>query len=320
MTHISPRQLARAAGVSESSVKRWCDQGRIELIKTAGGHRRLTLQSATEFLRAIGSDVSPGVLGLPARRGRGGQPQRDLVEHFERALIDGDESVCRQVLFDLHLAGVRVSRVFDTVVASAFQRLGGGWECGDVEVYQERRGCGLCLRVLDELRAVIPAAKANAPLAIGGTPEADLYMLPTTMVEIVLRQGGWRSQSLGSCLPFSTLASAIRDYRPALFWLSISHLEDESRFVAQYQDFYEQVQTLTAVVVGGRALTEPLRRQLRYAAFCDNLEHLDAFAKTLKRSLGRDQAQPSSVAGGKTFRKHATNSTEKKHDVDRSDD
>ena len=36
-----------------------------------------------------------------------------------------------------------------------------------------------------------------------------------------------------------------------------------------------------AFVVGGRALTEPIRQQMKYAAYCDNLQHLEAFAQTL---------------------------------------
>lgn len=65
MRFVSPRDLARAAGVSESSVKRWCDQGLIPVIKTAGGHRRLSLDAAIEFLSQSHPEARLEFLGLP---------------------------------------------------------------------------------------------------------------------------------------------------------------------------------------------------------------------------------------------------------------
>ena len=43
---LSPRNLAAAVGVSESSVKRWADEGRIRTALTPGGSRRIQLREA----------------------------------------------------------------------------------------------------------------------------------------------------------------------------------------------------------------------------------------------------------------------------------
>ncbi len=285
MRFVTPRELARAAGVSESSVKRWCDRGLIPTIKTAGGHRRLSLDAAIEFLRQSHPNARVELLGLPGRP-RAAQPAGPAADDdFYRAVISGDEEVCRQIVLDLHLSGEKASLIFDSVIAPAFHCVGQGWECDEVQVYQERRGCGICIRVLEELKSLIPEPKSTAPRAVGATPDCDPYMLPTAMVEIVLRQAGWRSQSLGSRLPFSTLLAAIADLRPQLLWLSVSHLDDDRRFLTGYRDFYAQAHGATAIVVGGRALSEPLRRSMEYTAYCDNLQHLEALIKTLTRSL-----------------------------------
>jgi MerR family transcriptional regulator, light-induced transcriptional regulator len=284
MQFVSPRQLARAAGVSESSIKRWCDLGQLPSTKTRGGHRRLPLDAAAEFLRQVGKETKPELLGLPPRIGPARGNRRSAVDDLYLALLAGDEAACCQMLFDLHLAGEPASRIFDEVVAEAFHRIGAGWKRDEVHVYQERRACTICLRVLDAVKAVIPRSKTNAPYALGGAPEFDPYMLPTAMVEIVLRQRGWQAQSLGSQLPFTTLVSAIRDLRPQLFWLSVSHIDNEQLFLKEYTAFYSQIHGDVAVVVGGRALTESIRRQMTYSAYCDNLQHLEAFVTTLQRS------------------------------------
>jgi MerR family transcriptional regulator, light-induced transcriptional regulator len=70
--HLTPKQVARAIGVSEASLKRWCDKGLIHSVRTAGGHRRLPLADVMSFLRKSGHPlVSPEVLGLPAVSSRG---------------------------------------------------------------------------------------------------------------------------------------------------------------------------------------------------------------------------------------------------------
>jgi methanogenic corrinoid protein MtbC1 len=114
-------------------------------------------------------------------------------------------------------------------------------------------------------------------------------MLPTAMVELALRPKGWRAASLGSRLPFKTLASAIKDSKPQVFWLSVSHLEDEQQFLADYHVFHHHVSSQVAVVVGGRALSESLRSQMGYAAFCDKLQHFEVFAEALRRSMNRQE-------------------------------
>ena len=63
---ISPRQAARALGVSESSFKRWCDRGLIATVRTAGGHRKLAMSDVVRFVRERqGRVVAPELLGLP---------------------------------------------------------------------------------------------------------------------------------------------------------------------------------------------------------------------------------------------------------------
>ncbi|REJ65407.1 MAG: helix-turn-helix domain-containing protein [Planctomycetota bacterium] len=55
---LTPKQVARAISISESSIKRWCDRGAIATQYTPGGHRRIPLSGLLEF-----SDKVAFVLG-----------------------------------------------------------------------------------------------------------------------------------------------------------------------------------------------------------------------------------------------------------------
>jgi MerR family transcriptional regulator, light-induced transcriptional regulator len=282
-TLLTPKQVARAIHVSESSVKRWCDRGIIPTERTAGGHRRIPIGAMLDFLRTSKHElVFPEAIGLPTTTGRNRRPLDRSYELIAKFLLEGDDQRTRQILFDLYLAGQSISSICDLSLARAFEEVGRRWECGEAEVYQERRSCELCYRLLHEFRLLLPRPTPDAPLAIGGSPEGDNYSLATTMVELVLRSQGWRAMSLGTNLPFATLVAAAKEHRPRLLWLSVSHIENEEQFFSQYEQLFAATDGRVALVLGGRALTEPVRQRLRYSAFCDNMQHLESFARTLQ--------------------------------------
>jgi excisionase family DNA binding protein len=280
---LTPKQVARAIGVSEASLKRWCDKGTVHAIRTAGGHRRLPINGVMQFLRRTGYPlVRPEMLGLPSTTGHGQETIERARSHMRPALEAGDEQQVTRLVFDLYLAGHGACDICDQVIAPAFHDIGARWQHGDVEVYEERRGCEVCMRTLYQLRRMLPSVPDSAPNAVGATLEGDPYTIPTLMAEIALREAGWRADSYGIGHPFSTLLAAIRSVRPRLFWLSVSTIATMSDFRAGYATLYETaVECGVPVVVGGRALTEEIRRAIQYSSYGDTLRHLVSCARTL---------------------------------------
>ena len=283
---LTTRQVAEALSVSESSVKRWCDQGAIPTIRTVGKHRRIPLDGLLRFLEETNRQVL-----VPSKLKTQGVPQISdcpeldvLLPLFERAVIEGNELECRALLTRYYAHHESFAKLADEFIAATFRRLGELWNCGSLEIYQERRGCEVCHRVLHEFRHLIPEAPPNAPIAIGAAPSGDQYTLPGQLIELVLRECRWRATNLGSNLPFETIAQAVSTYRPKLLWLTVSHLEDEGSFVRSYHEFKCQLPAETIVILGGRALTDDLRPKLKYTGHCDNMQQLAAFALALHGS------------------------------------
>lgn len=281
---VSPKQVARAIGVSESSLKRWCDRGLIHTIRTAGGHRKLPIRSVLEFIKESGREVvHPDLLGLPSLVGQGPRTLTEARNRLIDALIAGDEQAVRRILIDLVMSKHPISAIGDEVISSAYREIGDRWDCGDVEVYQERRSCEICLRALHDMRTLLSPVVEGAPLAMGGTLSGDYYTLPTTLVELVLRENVWNAHTLGSGLPVDTLVTAIAENRPRLFWISTSYVPDEDQYVAEIAQIFAAAKSHgAALAVGGAALTESLRKRMKYHAYCDTLAHLETFASTLR--------------------------------------
>jgi len=292
---LSPKQVARAFGVSESSLKRWVDQGLIKAVRTAGGHRKLPLDDVLRFVRERNQPlVAPELLQLPAVSPLSELGLKRGCDRLLDALLAGNEELSRQVLFDLYLAKHSICTICDHVIAPAFQAIGVKWSCQEIDVYQERRGCEIAVRTLYEFRRIV-AQPDSRWTAIGGTLHGDNYSIPATMAELVLRDAGWQACSLGTSLPPESLIKAMSESPAQLVWLSISHISEEPAFV---RDFALIAAAATrygkALVVGGRALNETLRRELNYSAFCDTMQHLDRFARTL-RTAGSPSETTSSL-------------------------
>ncbi|WP_230253953.1 helix-turn-helix domain-containing protein [Rhodopirellula halodulae] len=284
---FSPKQIAAAMNVSESSVKRWCDNGTIPVIKTAGGHRRITLDSLQAFVS--GGDrclIRPELLGLPPlaiqRETRIEGSSDPLSENFRHALAEGDESLCRDLMQQKIASGATRSEAAEALITDAMHGFGEAWDCNTLDVYQERRGCDIAMRLIYELRSEIPAPGGSAPVAIGGAPEGDPYQLPTMLVELALREVGWNATSLGNDLPMESFIQAALDYDPQMVWLSVSSVSEPGMFVAAQNQFAESLGEDVPLLIGGRALSDKLRPRLRYTAHCDSLRNLVELAAMMR--------------------------------------
>ncbi|MEM7476708.1 MAG: helix-turn-helix domain-containing protein [Planctomycetota bacterium] len=282
---LTTRQVAAALSVSESSVKRWCDSGDIPTERTVGGHRRIPLAGLLEFLertnRRVVSPLIPPVEAKPTRQVPPKSRQDVSTERFLEALVGGDEDAARRILTIAYAQQESFAWLADEYIAKSMVQVGDLWDCGSLNIYQERHGCEICSRLIYEMGRLLPDPPLNAPLALGGTPTGDLYSLPSQIVQMVFKESGWRALNLGTNLPLPSIVAAAEQHKPKMVWLSCSYLRDPEQFVEQYSGFIAELPDETMVVIGGRALNDSLRPRLKYTGHCDNMQQLAAFAAAL---------------------------------------
>ena len=282
-TYVSTAEVARALGISVSTVKRWVEEGILPAQKTAGGHRKLLLADVLEVARQNNLPISEssqfGVGSVRKRPPNSTQVQERLYE----ALLAGDSAPVRSLLHGAYQAGVAIETLADQVIGPAMERVGHDWETDKIEVMHEHRATQICFAALFELKSMIEArARRDRPVAVGGAVEGDYSQLPSLLAQMVLLDAGWDVVNLGPNTPFASFSRAIEELRPRLLWFSASHLVDREEFYRGYRALYKQAeQAGVAVVVGGQALVEDVRSAIPYTAYGDGLTHLAAFARTL---------------------------------------
>ncbi len=281
--YLSTVEAAEALGVSVSTVKRWVDGGVLPAHRTAGGHRKLLRAEVLALARQgdlpRGDPASPGlVAGL-----RPGGDLDALAPALADALLGGRGAEAGAVVRGAYRAGVPVESLADRVIAPAMAKVGHDWESSRIDVWQEHRGTQLCAAALYDLQGDLAhRAERNRPVAVGGAPGGDPYLLATLLTQLVLQDAGWDAVNLGPNTPLPNLLKAVQELRPRLLWLSISQLDDVSVFVESYLRLYRACEAQgVAVAVGGRALVAPVRASIPYTTYGDGLSHLAAFARTL---------------------------------------
>lgn len=282
-SHLSPRDLGRAIGVSESSLKRWIDEGRIEAGRTEGGHRRVHLAEAVRYIREAGLPVlQPELLGLGevGQLGPGFDPHALTHQSFSAALQEANVDAARGTILSMYLAGESVADIVDRVIAPALHEIGTLWQHSDAGIYVEHRAVDLCVQAIQQLRGVLPTPSADAPVAVGAAPSSDPYLLPSLCAAVTLEAEGWRVNNLGPETPFHVLALAAENAKATLVWLSVSVKVNEKSFTKEVDALARRLHGHGArLVVGGQKLPRSFATPQPHVHVAANMAELVDFAK-----------------------------------------
>ncbi len=284
--YISPKKIAAAIGVSESSVKRWVDEGKLKASRTEGGHRRILVRDALDYLRTHDLPlVDPSAVGLDEAAGRlfdrvAREEDRDV---FVRSVLEGEAESARSILMARYLQGESVATLCDYPLAESLRQVGLLWKHGPEGIHIEHRATEICIGALNFLGTVIPKPGAEAPLALGCSPAGDPYRIPSLMAGLVLGSVGWREMNLGSDLPVEALVKAMERHRPGLVWISFSSKSAAERFRSEHGPIPAAASALGArLVVGGGACPRSLRKGDSPYHYLPTMEALAGFARALR--------------------------------------
>lgn len=244
---LSTHELADAIGVSESSLKRWIDAGRIAASRTEGGHRRVPLGEAMRFIRDQGAPIArPELLGLPEI-----SMDRSRGEGLITYLLEGNGAAAHGFLAARYLAGATIASLADGPIREAMHALGELWHHDEDGIFFEHRGTAVCLHAVSALRTMLPAPSPDAPAAVGGAPSRDPYLLPSLLASLAVAEAGIHAINLGPDTPLAAFAAAVASHGPRLVWMSITAAPARA-LARSLVSWFEAVPREIEVVIGGQ--------------------------------------------------------------------
>jgi MerR family transcriptional regulator, light-induced transcriptional regulator len=293
---LTPKDLAEALGVSESSLKRWADDGVIRVSRTAGGHRRIALADAVRFARESGLQIEhPAALGLeeilPARRGADA-PATGTADAIYAAFLRDDWRVARGLIVNAYVTGESVATLCDGAIREALSRAGELWEHGSDGIVVEHRAVDTCLQALSLIRSLIPAGAATAPVALGAAFANDPYVLPSLIAAVVLADAGFRDVNLGPTMPTAALTSAVERYAPALVWRTVSITADAEAVRRDLSAVLEKMPPHGSMVLGGRGVPPGIHHLPERIHHLGSMSELAGFARGILAMRASDAPPP----------------------------
>lgn len=257
--NLSPRDLADAVGVSQSSIKRWVDDGRLRASRTAGGHRRISRTEALRFVRQQRMAlVRPEILGLPDMAGVTSSlpPLPEVHRMLFRFLKEGAAAEASSLLLALYLAGHAPAEIMDGPVREAMHAIGEIWHDQSDGIFFEHRATTIIIDALNQLRHYAEPDGGGPLLAMGASPSGDPYFVPTLMAATVLAIAGIETTNLGPDTPVPSLREAVARHRPMLTWLSVTNAVEPGRLSVEIDQLAQEVAAWRGiVVVGGQGVS-----------------------------------------------------------------
>ena len=272
----SPKKVAAAIGVSESSLKRWCDAGTVKAVKSPGGHRKIMRSEVVAFVSRSSYRLrDPLSVGLPDINTIDFSSIDQARASFLTAMIGADSVSSQKILCALFVQGHNIAEILDLVVLPVFFELGAKQRRGEIPVNQESIATQICHESLLELKTIVAQVAANAPVAIGASLEGNEFSLVTLGAELCLRNFGWSATSLGTNVPVKTLLQSAADLQPSFIWISARRIEDQTSFVAKLNELSVGVTEATKIVViGESAIKDEIQRNMPTVHCCENFAQL----------------------------------------------
>lgn len=282
---LTTKEVAKRLLVSEATVKRWADDGRLVPQKTVGGHRRFSIQSVANLRREQG--IAPAAQS-PARAAgkktvRGALPS---AEGFSEVLLSNNEAEATAQLIDAYLQSHPLATLFDETVTKAMHRVGELWFKGTITIADEHLATRVMLSSLQQLRTAVVPQHATGFQAVSCGIEGDLHELPIHLAEIIFEDEGWNISNLGPNTPLFTLSDLVTRKKPDLVCISARSIVDLDRATTEYAQLRKMVEKIDGkTVLGGEAFRDPILRQ-RFPADC-YAESFGGLAKFLKALANR---------------------------------
>lgn len=281
---VSPRDLAKAVGVSESSLKRWVDDGRISVARTAGGHRRIPVAEAIRFVRE--SDlkfVRPEIVGLDgliadgfASSAASASVLADLMKNR-----DGDELSRR--LISAFIDGCSVAELVDHRIRPALEEVGVLYHTDPMGISIEHAAVDQVITALGSIRRLLPRHGDSATVATGGAIAGDPYAIPSLGAATVLHEIGFRAINTGPNMPLDALIAMAREVKASLIWRSSSLQPSDTNARQELEALQEwQAETGGNFVLGGRGFAKHTGGKDAGPIF-GSLTELSGFARALRQ-------------------------------------
>ena len=227
MKYLNSKEVSGILGINISTLKRWTDSGKLGCEKTAGGHRKFTMQHVRDFYKSNSNSSKGEALSLETKDHKkiygliNQQDFKQLAVLLAESSLNSDESSVGTIINGLYMNGTPVADLFDFVVDVAGNIVEEKLKKNKIahtEAYLSRK---TITRSVDGLNRDKPNGNFNGKNALCINFEDNLPDIGVVMSEVLMRHNGYNVFNSGSHAELGELSEIIikRKIDVVLFYL-----------------------------------------------------------------------------------------------------
>ncbi len=286
-TTIPTREVASMLGVTETTVKRWADDGILPCVRTPGGHRKFRLTDIVRFAEEHGLTVAgstlPPMSAAQLEQFRAGVVLKDhqrIAEVFREEALQADREGLYELLLYLLKNSLSFPAIADEVIRPAMTEIGSLWEKGKLAVNQEHAATHAVLEALARVAPDLHRKPAKSIAVICSCPEGELHDVGLRCLAYSLEAEGWKVRYIGANTPVADIIRVLRAERPTLLCVSVTIVRQKRKLVAELNTMARTARALGSIfIIGGYAVEALKKLDVRCDHFASGIQDTLAFLK-----------------------------------------
>jgi len=243
--YLSSEDVARILNVNVATVKRWTELGKLDCVKTAGGHRKFLLRHLAAFalkhkkysehlsLLAV-TDSIDFELNTQVLKGE----FEKLIPLFLSKAIACEYGMIQNILNNLYLVHQDLALIYDELLTPVLHQIGTMWAEGKLSIAEEHLASQAIRDGIVKMQDVVIKTDSNAGRVFVLTIGAELHDIPAKMVQHLLEARGFITIFSGQATPAGDTKSVFESFHPDRVYLSSTYIENTA---AAQQEFNELV-------------------------------------------------------------------------------
>ena len=204
MKYITSKDTAEILGINISTLKRWTDNGTIECTRTAGGHRKFTIQHVRDYYKDNRKAEKNTKLGLDSSKHKkiynyiNESQFSKLAQILADSSLESDDLTVSTIINGSYMKGIQIETLCDEIVDPGSMIVENALRqnyISHVEAFISRK---LITRSVEALNAYKHNSKLNTKSALCVNFEENLPDLGVVMSEVILRHNGYNVFNTGS--------------------------------------------------------------------------------------------------------------------------
>jgi excisionase family DNA binding protein len=262
--YFNSLEAAKVLGVNVSTIKRWTDDGKLECIQSAGGHRKFLMSHLADFLENNKKKTSKVNL-FPIEDETDLQISQHilkgdfeyLITYLQENAFIGNRNRVQQVMNGLYLAQYPLHQIYDHLITPVLHNIGYLWEGGEIPVAKEHLASQTIKDGIIRLQGIIRIPKEKIGNVLCLNFSRELHDIALKMADHVLEARGFTVLFTGQITLLINIEEMFELHRPERVYISSTIVSD----LASVQAEFDQICQISAnygasVYIGGRGFDD----------------------------------------------------------------